>query len=64
MRYVYETIVVVCTSLAVLHGIFIMVADAGRPPVGYSLEDRQRLNWLVQHSTKQINGKYQGRVSE
>jgi hypothetical protein len=64
-QYLYETVVLVCTSLAILHGILHLVAGFGAPRVGYySDADRAQLNWLVQHSTKKINGKYQERLGE
>ena len=63
-QYLYETTVLVICSMAILHGIFNYVADIGRPQVAYSDTERQQLNWLVMHSTRNINGKYQGRVNE
>ncbi len=63
-HYFYETAVLVICSMAILHGIFTLVADATMPRVGYTDTERQQLNWLVMHSTRNINGKYQGRVTE
>ena len=63
-RYFFELFTIIVCSVAILHGTVIYLADIGRPPVAYSETERQQLNWLVMHSTRKINGKFQGRLGE
>jgi len=64
MRCLYEFAVLSLVITSVLYGFVILLADSGRPRVGYTDKDRQQLNWLVMHSTRNIHDKFQGRLNK
>jgi hypothetical protein len=64
VRYTFEVTTLVVVTGMILHGIMVYLAHQGAPQSGYSDKDRAQLNWLAMKHTRNINGKFQGRVSD
>jgi len=64
-KALFEASVVMLSCCAMLYGMLVIVADQGRPaPGSYTDKERGQLNWLVMKHTREINGKFQGRVTD